>query len=94
MILKDGETYVLCAKVEFKNLMHRTDPPCDRWMKNGDGFWGFPGLLRYKKTEDLTFSDLYFVESFSQELKDEMAQIGKTENLNLKNFCDSIFGDG
>lgn len=94
VVLKDGNNYIRCVKIDIQKLMHCGDPPCDHWMSIGAGFWGFPGLLRYEKPNDRTFSDLFFVESFSENLNDILSEIGKIECLNLKSFCDSIFGDG
>ncbi len=94
VVLKDGENYVRCVKLDAQKLMHCGEPPCDHWMSIGAGFWGFPGLLRYEKRGDRTFTDLFFVESVSQNLKECLSEIGQIEKLNFKSFCDSIFGDG
>jgi len=94
VVLKDGENYVRCVKLDAQKLMYRADPPCDHWMSIEAGFWGFPGLLRYEKIGDRTFTDLFFVETISNDLKECLTEIGQTESLNFKNICDSIFGDG
>ena len=94
VVLKDGGNYVRCVKLDAQNLMYNADFPCDQWMSAGACFWGFPGLLRYEKHGDRTFSDMFFVESISQNVNECLTEIGQIEKLNFKNFCDSIFGDG
>ena len=94
VILKDGDTYVKCAKAELKNLMYKSDPPIDHWRKLDGGFWGFPELLLYNKDKDTTFSALYYVERESKEEDDPALTIGDVKELLFEEFCNNIFGDG
>jgi len=90
--------YVVCYKVRLKNarivnrVVDRDLPP----LYIDNNFWGYPGMLRCEKIggDKYTSNALYMPESVFDTKESAMERLDSDKPLDLKAFCDDIFGDG
>ena len=95
LVVKYGRKYLLCLKVKMKDLALKN---ClAEWDLIGENFWGHRCLMREEILEDGTsvISNLLFVVAGEYDDLDELEDVVLNEDqIDFKNLCDEIIGDG
>ena len=94
VVLQDGGNYIRAIKPQFCELRYAIEEQVESWDKIGGMLWGFPEMIKYDSTNKKTWSRLYLYEERYSDKAVACRDLDNTEKINLRSFCDDIFGDG
>ena len=94
IIVKYKKKYLRCYKVIFKNL--RCENVDGTWYKLDTFFIGNQFLVdvQHLTESDFTITTLLYEAETQHDTLEEADDIDRSDNIDLKFFCDEIFGDG
>lgn len=94
VVLQDDENYIRVIKPEFDELRYAIEEQSESQDKIGGMFWGFPEMIKYDSRTKKTLSRLYLYEERYSDKATACRDLDNTEKIDLRSFCDDIFGDG
>lgn len=94
VVLQDAGNYIRVIKPEFCELRYVIEEQSESQDKIGVMFWGFPEMIKYDSTSKKTWARLYLYEERYSDKAAACRDLDNTEKINLRSFCDDIFGDG
>lgn len=94
VVLQDAGNYIRVIKPEFDELRYAIEEQSESQDKIGGMFWGFPEMIKYDSRTKKTLSRLYLYEERYSDKAAACRDLDNTEKIDLRSFCDDIFGDG
>lgn len=94
VVLQDDGNYIRAIKPQFCELRYAIEEQSESQDKFEGMFWGFPEMIKYDSTSEKTWDRLYLYEERYSDKAAACGDLDNTEKINLRSFCDDIFGDG
>ena len=94
VVLQDGGNYIRAIKPQFCELRCAIEEQSESQDKIGVMFWGVPEMIKYDSRTKKTLSRLYLYEERYSDKATACRDLDNAEKINLRSFCDDIFGDG
>ena len=94
VVLQDDGNYIRAIKPQFCELRYAIEEQSESQDKFEGMFWGFPEMIKYDSTSTKTWDRLYLYEERYSDKAAACRDLDNTEKINLRSFCDDIFGDG
>lgn len=94
VVLQDDGNYIRAIKPQFCELRYAIEEQSESQDKFEGMFWGFPEMIKYDSTSTKTWGRLYLYEERYSDKAAACRDLDNTEKINLRSFCDDIFGDG
>ena len=94
VVLQDAGNYIRVIKPEFDELRYAIEAQSESQDTIGGMFWGFPEMIKYDSRTKKTLSRLYLYEERYSDKAAACRDLDNTEKIDLRSFCDDIFGDG
>ena len=93
IVLQDDENYIRAIKPQFCELRYAIEEQSESQDKIGVMFcWGVPEMIKYDSRTKKT--RLYLYEERYSDKATACRDLDNAEKINLRSFCDEIFGDG